>query len=118
MPLLAILQSAGYLFNQVGTLMLANIVFDYNADIVSVPDSIGINIKKYRNQCDKWLFNKLNEHEFWEKDDSGNKLGVGVCSESFIYWLNEFVLKYSKEKAYIVRKSINNYDESLPTIYY
>ena len=53
--------------------MLVNIVFDYNADIVSVPDSIGINIKKYRNQCDKWLFNKLNEHEFWEKDDSGNK---------------------------------------------
>ncbi len=90
----------------------------YNADIVSVPDSIGINIKKHRNQCDKWLFNKLNEHEFWEKDDSGNKLGVGVCSESFIYWLNEFVLKDSKEKAYIVRKSINNYDESLPTIYY
>lgn len=88
------------------------------ADIVSVPDSIGINIKKYQNQCDKWLFNKLNEHEFWEKDDSGNKLGVGVCSESFIYWLNEFVLKDSKEKAYIVRKSINNYDESLPTIYY
>ena len=50
--------------------MLVNIVFDYYADIVSVPDSIGINIKKYQNQCDKWLFNKLNEHEFWEKDDS------------------------------------------------
>lgn len=47
---------------------------------------------------------------FWEKDDSGNKLGVGVCSESFIYWLNEFVLKDSKEKAYIVRKSISNKD--------
>ena len=27
--------------------MLVNIVFDYNADIVSVPDSIGINIKKF-----------------------------------------------------------------------
>jgi len=26
--------------------MLVNIVFDYYADIVSVPDSIGINIKK------------------------------------------------------------------------
>lgn len=52
--------------------MLVNIVFDYYADIISVPDSFGINIKKYQNQCDKWLFNKLNEHEFWEKDDSGN----------------------------------------------
>ena len=41
----------------------------------------------------------------------------GLCV-TYIYWLNEFVLKDSKEKAYIVRKSINNYDESLPTIYY
>lgn len=37
--------------------MLVNIVFDYYADIVSVPDSIGINIKKYRNQCDSYLIN-------------------------------------------------------------
>ena len=98
--------------------MLINMVFDYYVDIINVPDSIGVNIKKYQNQCDRWLFNKLNEHEFWEKDNSGKKLGVGVCSESFIYWLNKFVLKDSKEKAYIVQKSINKYDESLPTIYY
>lgn len=87
--------------------MLINMVFDYYVDIINVPDSIGVNIKKYQNQCDRWLFNKLNEHEFWEKDNSGKKLGVGVCSESFIYWLNKFVLKDSKEKAYILQKSIN-----------
>ena len=78
--------------------MLVNIVFDYYADIISVPDSFGINIKKYQNQCDKWLFNKLNEHEFWEKDDSGNKLGVGVLIEWLINWLIEFVLNVNKEK--------------------
>ena len=33
--------------------MLVNIVFDYYADIISVPDNFGINIKKYQNQCDK-----------------------------------------------------------------
>lgn len=98
--------------------MLINIIFDYYVDIINVPDNIGLNIKKYQNQCDRWLYNKLNDHEFWEKDSSGKKLGVGICSEAFVYWLNKFVLKNSKEKANIVQKSINKYDESLPTIYY
>lgn len=98
--------------------MLVNIVFDYYVDIINVPDYIGINIKKYQNKCDRWLFNKLNEHEFWEKDSSGRKLGVGVCSESFIYWLNNFILNDSHEKAYIVKKNIKKYDKALPTIYY
>lgn len=98
--------------------MLVNVVFDYYADIIDVPDCVGKSIKKYQNKCDCWLFNELNDHEFWEKDSSGNKLGVGICSESFIYWLNEFVLKNSEEKAYIVQKNVDKYDESLPTIYY
>lgn len=98
--------------------MLVNVVFDYYADVIDVPDCVGKSIKKYQNKCDRWLFNKLNDHEFWEKDSSGNKLGVGICSESFIYWLNEFVLKNSEEKAYIVQKNVDKYDESLPTIYY
>lgn len=41
-----------------GTLMLVNIVFDYNADIVSVPDSIGINIKNIEiNAINGYLIN-------------------------------------------------------------
>ena len=32
--------------------MLINMVFDYYVDIINVPDSIGVNIKKYQNQCD------------------------------------------------------------------
>ena len=42
--------------------MLINIIFDYYADIVSVPDYIGIDLLKYQNKCEKWLFDKTNEH--------------------------------------------------------
>lgn len=98
--------------------MLINVVFDYYADIISVPDNIGKDIKKYQNQCDKWLFNKSNNHKFWEKDSSGKKLGVGICSEALVYWLNEFVPKDSDEKAAIVQKSVKEKDKSLPAIYY
>ena len=97
--------------------MLINIIFDYYVDIVSVPDYIGIDLLNYQNKCDKWLFDKTNEHEFWEKDDSGKKLGVGICSEAFIYWINKFILKDSEEKAYIVKRNINE-NNNYPSIYY
>lgn len=97
--------------------MLINIIFDYYVDIVSVPDYIGIDLLKYQNKCDQWLFDKTNEHEFWEKDDSGKKLGVGICSEAFIYWINKFILKDSEEKAYIVKRNINE-NNNYPSIYY
>ena len=97
--------------------MLINIIFDYYADIVSVPDYIGIDLLNFQNKCDKWLFDKTNEHEFWEKDASGKKLGVGICSEAFIYWINKFILKDSEEKAYIVKRNIN-VKNNYPSIYY
>ena len=97
--------------------MLINIIFDYYADIVSVPDYIGIDLLNYQNKCDKWLFDKTNEHECWEKDASGKKLGVGICSEAFIYWINKFILKDSEEKAYIVKRNINE-NNNYPSIYY
>ena len=54
---------------------------------------------------------------FGKKTLQVKKLGVGICSEAFIYWINKFILKDSEEKAYIVKRNIsvnNNY----PSIYY
>ena len=96
--------------------MLVNLVFDYYTDIINVPDNIANKIRKYQNQCDKWLFSK--NHEFWIKDENGKKLGVGICSEAFVYWLNEFVLKNNDEKAVIVKRDLEKYDDSLPTLFY
>ena len=53
--------------------MLINLVFDYYTDVIDVPDEIGCQIKKYQRKCDKWLFNKLNDHKYWEIDKHGKK---------------------------------------------
>lgn len=58
--------------------MLVNLVFDYYTDVINVPDKIGTQIKKYQKKCDKWLYNKDNNHQYWEKDEYGKKLGVGI----------------------------------------
>ena len=98
--------------------MLVNLVFDYYTDVISVPDDIVPMLKKYQNRCDKWLYNKLNNHSFWEKDKNGNKIGVGICSEAFVFWLNDFALKGTNYKAEIVQENAQQYDETLPTLYY
>ena len=43
--------------------MLVNLVFDYYTDVINVPDKIGTQIKKYQRKCDKWLYNKDNNHQ-------------------------------------------------------
>ena len=98
--------------------MLINLVFDYYTDVIDVPDEIGCQIKKYQRKCDKWLFNRLNDHKYWEIDKHGKKIGVGICSEAFVYWLNNFILNDSEKKSFIVEKNIQGYDSSLPTLFY
>ena len=98
--------------------MLVNLIFDLYADVIFVPDDIGENLKKYQRKYDKWLFGC--ENQFWVKDETGRKLGVHVTAEGFLYWLNEFVLKDSDEKAYLIEgnKNIDEVNKSLHTIYY
>ncbi len=99
-------------------IMLVNLVFDYYTDIVSVPDRVAKKLKDYQDNCDEWLFDESNDHQFWIKDSNGNKSAVGICSDAFVYWLNTYVLSRSEEKAYIVKKEVKKYDKKLPTIFY
>ena len=99
--------------------MLVNLVFDYYTDVVDVPEHIGKQLRKYQSKCDKWLYNKLNDHEFWETDNNGRKkYAVGICSEAFVYWLNNVELSTNDPKAKIFEKNLSEYDKSLPTIFY
>ena len=49
---------------------------------------------------------------------SGKKLGIGICSDAFVYWLNSFVLNDSEQKAVVLKRNLQEYDSSLPTIFY
>ena len=100
--------------------MYINLVFDYYIDQIYVPDFVGQKIKFYQNKCDKWLFNKLNDHEYWTKDSRGEKYAVGICSDAFIFWLNNYVLNDNDDKAYIVKSNLERQelDKSYKSIYY
>ena len=100
--------------------MLVNVVFTYDYDLIDVPQELVKQIKKLQLKCDKWLYNKENEHEYWIKEGLSTKFAVNTCSEAFVYWLNTFVLADFEYKAKIVQKDMpmDSIDISLPTIYY
>ncbi len=100
--------------------MLVNVVFAFDFDVLDVPCVIAKNLKKYQLQCDKWLFDKNNNHEFRIEQDSNKKYAINTCSEAFVFYLNNYVLTDSNENTVIIEKDkrIDFLDKSLPTIYY
>lgn len=80
-----------------------NIVFDEDygdSDIICVPQSVSDNIKHIPYDCSKWLYDNVNEHNFWSLAENGRKI-VNFETESLIWWLNSFYIK-DGEKAYVI----------------
>ena len=58
--------------------MLVNVVFTYDYDVIDVPKDLVKRVKKLQLQCDKWLYNKENGHEYWIKEGSDTKFAVNI----------------------------------------
>ena len=87
----------------------------YHKDIISIPDHIGTNLEDLIHKFDEWIYDKNNDHEFWIYVD-GEKRAVEVGTDSFLEYLNKYQLCYSKEKAYIVHKELQEIPEGMPVM--
>ena len=70
--------------------------------LLSVPEQIAADIKRYQSEFDQWLYDPENDHGYWEtvNEDFGHFRAVKYDAfEAFPRWLNEYVLKDSEEKA-------------------
>ena len=95
----------------------------FYVDVLDVPEFIANDLENYCSQAVDWLMDKRHNHEFWaysKPNHKGKKVGVLRCSDSFIFWVNEILLKGKKEFAKIVKRDLreNEYDKSLPTVEY
>lgn len=78
---------------------------EFDVDVLDVPEFVITDIRKIQKQFDKWLYDKDNP-KTWHKD-------VGAfCfrGDMFVYWLNEYLLKDSKEKAKLVESQVLDAD--------
>jgi len=74
-------------------------------------------LKKTYIKFGKWLFDKNNNHGYWVIKD-GRKYGILSKSESFVEWLNKYILFDNKEKAKIVQKKVCEFDKNLPILFF
>ena len=85
--------------------MIVKVEFMYEEDTeyIRCPAKVGRNIRQLQREFDKWLYNRENNHPYWEVahvDEEGNKF-YGVCfdAEAFVYWLNNIRFRERKKVA-------------------
>lgn len=86
---------------------------EFDVDILDIPKDVVQNIKKTQKDFDKWLYDKSNKLTWDKKQGSFCFRG-----DAFVYWLNEFVLKERKDKAFLVESQPAEYDHTLPMLKY
>ncbi|MGE8081904.1 hypothetical protein [Peribacillus loiseleuriae] len=88
--------------------MIVKVEFMYEEDTeyICCPAKVGRNIRQLQRDFDKWLYDRENNHPYWEvadEDEEGNKL-YGVCfnAEAFVFWLNNVRFNKGKNVAKLI----------------
>lgn len=91
--------------------------FTYHTDVISVPDSIGLQIRKYQNLFDKWLYDKNNEHNNWVVLGD-KKAAVSFDTLTFVNYLNQYHISEKGEKCYVVEMNCVDTDIAAVVLYF
>ena len=95
------------------------LVFDCDADLLDVPQTVIENKDLLQRRFMKWIYNRNIKHKYWiyERDSLEKPfLGVRYRGDAFVEWLNKKVLANDDQKACIVKEHISEYSDNLPTL--
>lgn len=93
--------------------------FDFDADVIEVPQYVLENREVLRKRFLKWLYSGQTRHKYWVtvRDVDGKKFrGVKYRSDAFVEWLNKKVLMDGMEKASILEEHVHEYAEDIPKL--
>lgn len=95
--------------------------FDFDADVIEVPQYVLENKEILRKRFLKWLYSKQTRHKYWVilRDSNGRKYrGVRYRSDAFVEWLNKKVLMDGMEKASILEEHVYEYADDIPKLFF
>ena len=100
--------------------MLLVVMFDRDADIVNVPQSVIDNKDRLRKKFLRWIYSKnsLKRHNIIPDMKGKNIHGVKYRGDIFVEWLNEKVLCNSDEKATVLRQQVLDYPNDAPILFF
>jgi hypothetical protein len=81
-----------------------------DADIIEVPDYIGRNIHKYRNDFLDWIYDPNNPHPYRiELKNSSGNVYYAMCYDTttFVDWLNTYVIRHPDIPAMILERGLD-----------
>lgn len=93
--------------------------FDFDADVIEVPQYVLENREILQKRFLKWLYGKQTRHKYWVilRDSNGRKYrDVRYRSDAFVEWLNKKVLTDEIEKASILEEHVHEYAEDIPKL--
>lgn len=100
--------------------MLLVVMFDQDADVVNVPQSVIDNKDSLRKKFLRWIYSKNSlKHQYVIPDMKGKNVhGVKYRGDTFVDWLNEKVLYSSDEQATVLRQQVLDYPNDAPIIFF
>lgn len=94
--------------------MIIRVNFGGNDDeFITCSAEIGDSINELREEFLKWIYDKNNDHKYWEYH-KGKKYAVNYRTNAFIEWLNEIKFKNTDATATMIDPSLAvNVDKSI-----
>lgn len=74
---------------------------NYHSDYIYVPNGINLKKDKIKDGFYNWIDNTEDEHPFWEYEN-GVRIGLNYRGDAIVYWLNNYILKGTKDKSMLV----------------
>lgn len=74
---------------------------NYHSDYIYVPSEINLKKYKIKDEFYNWIDNTEDEHTFWEYEN-GVKIGLNYRGDAIVYWLNNYILKDTKDKSRLI----------------
>ena len=84
-------------------------------DIIFIPEK-GIDVSSIQKDFFSWVFDESRSNAAFS--DIGGIKGCSYDTVNFVYWLNEFFLAGTSEKAYIVEKNADKWDSSNEQLFF
>ncbi|EOY7134167.1 hypothetical protein [Clostridioides difficile] len=79
---------------------------NYSPDYIYVPNEISLKKYEIRNEFHNWIDNTEDEHPFWCYEN-GVQIGLDYRGDAIVYWLNNYILKNTNDKARLIESFSN-----------
>ncbi|MEH6937536.1 hypothetical protein V7056_06710 [Bacillus sp. JJ664] len=97
----------GLLLNYAITIVKIDFCHEAATEYIKCHSKVGRNIRTLQRDFDRWLYDRQNNHPYWEEfeeDDGTKHIVVRFNEDAYVYWLNNVRFNKGKQVAKLIKK--------------